>query len=196
MQLIVVRTTPDRSNSRARACALLLTLAVGCGGGASTAPTVLVNTGAENTGVPDVSGFYTRVETDPAATCTPTTPPDGGTMILGQFTESQAIKLYQNGTRITMAYVNTPQLPADTGRVDLSGKTYLGITGTGMKENLRSGRQFYVDMTGSSTLTPSQNGTKYTGTGDYVYIFRENSPTAPAYATCTRTVAFDFTKTG
>lgn len=196
MQHSAVRTAPRRSNPRARASALLLALAVACGGGGDlTAPPALVNTGPENTGTPDVSGFYTRLEVDPAASCSPTSPPSGGTVILGTFSESQPIKLYQNGTRITLAYVNTPQLPADTGRVDLAGNIILGIQGMGMKENLRSGRQFYVDLTGSAQLTPSQGGTKYTGTGDYTYVFHEDSPSAPAFATCTRTVSFDFTKT-
>jgi len=194
MQHSDVRTAPRRFSPRARSCALLLAFAAACGGNDVTAPT-LVNTGPENTGTPDVSGFYTRVEVDPAATCSPAAPPTGGTVILGNFTDTQPIKLYQNGTRITLAYVNTPQLPADTGRVDLAGKIILGIQGVGMKENLREGRQFYVDLTGSAQLTPSQNGTKYTGTGDYTYVFHEGSAGAPVYATCTRTVSFDFTKT-
>lgn len=190
-----VRSAPHRSSPRARSCALLLALAVACGGNDVTAPT-LVNTGPENTGTPDVSGFYTRVESDPAAVCTPTTPPPGGTVILSTFTDSLPIKLYQNGTRVTLAYVNTPQLPADTGRVDVAGKITLGIQGLGMKENLRNGRQFYVDLSGSAQLTPSLGGTKYTGTGDYSYVFREDSPSAAVFATCTRTVSFTFTKTG
>lgn len=194
MQHRVVRTAPYGSTPRVLAGALALALALACGGGDVTAPPTLVNTGPENTGTPDVSGFYTRVENDPAATCS-TAMPSGGTVILGTFTETQPIKLYQNGTRLTLAYVNTPQLPADTGRVDLTGKIILGIQGMGMKENLRNGgRQFYVDLTGSAQLTKS--GIKYTGTGDYTYVFHENSPTAPVFATCTRTVSFDFTKTG
>lgn len=194
MQQIDVRTAPHRSSLRARSGALALAFAVACSATDVTGPT-LVNTGPENTGTPDVSGFYTRVEVDPAASCTPTAPPTGGTVILGDFTDSQPIKLYQNGTRLTLAYVNTPQLPADTGRVDLAGKIVLGIQGIGMKENLREGRQFYVDLTGSAQLTPSQSGTEYTGTGDYTYVFHEGSASAPVYATCTRTVSFDFTKT-
>jgi hypothetical protein len=194
MQHCDVRTAPHRSSPRAVSCALLVALAVACGGSDVTAPT-LVNTGPENTGTPDVSGFYTRLETDPAAVCNPTAPPAGGTVILGTFSESQPIKLYQNGTRITLAYVNTPQLPADTGRVDATGKITLGIEGVGMKENLRSGRQFYVDLKGTAQLTTSNGGAKYTGTGDYSYVFHEGSPSAAVYATCTRTVTFDFTKT-
>jgi len=194
MQHSDVRPAQHRSSPRARSCALLLVLAVACGGNDVTAPT-LVNTGPENTGTPDVSGFYTRVETDPAASCTPTNPPTGGTVILSNFTDTQPIKLYQNGTRLTLAYVNTPQLPADTGRVDVSGKIILGIQGVGMKENLREGRQFYVDLSGSAQLTTANAGAKYTGTGSYTYVFHEGSPSAAVYATCTRTVAFDFTKT-
>ena len=199
MQHRVVGTAPHRPAPRARVGAFVLALAVACGGGGSTdvtlPPPTLINTGPEQSGTPDVSGFYTRLETDPAATCS-TAMPAGGTVILGTFSESQPIKLYQNATLITLAYVNTPQLPADTGRVDLTGKIILGIQGLGMKENLRGTRQFYVDLKGSATLAPSQNGAKYTGTGDYTYVFHEGSPSAPAYSTCTRTVSFDFTKTG
>jgi hypothetical protein len=199
MQHRVVGTAPHRPTPRARLGVLVLALAVACGGpgggDVTAAPPTLVNTGPENSGTPDVSGFYTRSEVDPAANCS-TAMPAGGTVILGSFSESQPIKLYQNGTVITLAYVNTPQLPADTGRVDLTGKIILGIKGLGMKENLRGTRQFYVDLTGSATLTPSQSGAKYTGTGDYTWIFREGSPSAAAYSTCTRTVSFDFTKTG
>ena len=124
----------------------------------------LVNTGPENTGTPDVSGFYTRLETDPAAICTPTNPPAGGTVILGTFTDTQPIKLYQNGTRITIAYVNTPQLPADTGR-STSQARHPGHPGLGDEGEPAQGRQFYVDLTGSAQLTASNGGTKYTGMG-------------------------------
>jgi len=173
-----------------------LALVVGCQGSDSTAPPpTLVNTGPENSGTPDVSGFYTRVDVAPPADCTPTTPPAGGTVILGNFTDTQPIKLYQNGTRLTLAYTATPQLPADTGRVDVAGKISLGVQSTGYKENLRSGRQFYVDLSGSMQLTSASTG-KYTGSGTYVYVFHEDSPNAPVFATCSRVVTFDFTKTG
>jgi len=180
-----------------RAAAALLALAVGCNaGGDSTAPPpTLVNTGPENSGTPDVSGFYSRVDVAPPDDCTPAAPPAGGTVILGNFTDTQPIKLYQNGTRLTLAYQATPQLPADTGRVDLGGKIALGVQSVGYKENLRSGRQFYVDLTGAMQLT-SQTAGRYTGSGTYVYVFHEGSPDAPVFATCSRVVTFDFTKTG
>jgi hypothetical protein len=188
------------SSLRARrflaAGAALAVVAMGCHGSDSTAPPPkLVNTGPENSGTPDVSGFYTRVDVAPPADCTPAAPPPGGTVILGNFNDTQPIKLYQNGTRLTLAYTATPQQPADTGRVDLDGKIALGVQSIGYKENLRSGRQFYVDLTGSMQLTSPSAG-KYAGSGTYVYVFHEDSPNAPVFATCSRTVTFDFTKTG
>ena len=200
MSKSIVRTTLRLNTRPHRAGRLLIAaLLVACGGGGdSTAPQTptLVDTGPETSGTPVVGGFYTRVDVAPAANCTPVAPPAGGTVILGDFTDTQPIKLYQNGTRVTLAYVNTPQNPADTGRVDVSGNIQLAIEGTGFKENLRDGRQFYVDISGSMDLVPSQGGTKYTGSGPYTYVFHEGSPGAPVYATCTRTVSFDFTKTG
>jgi hypothetical protein len=176
----------------------LAVITVGCNGGGddATAPRpTLVNTGPENSGAPDVSGFYTRVDVAPPASCTPAAPPPGGTVILGNFTDTQPIKLYQNGTRLTLAYTATPQQPADTGRVTIGGAIALGLKSVGYKENLRSGRQFYVDLTGSMQLNSAGAG-KYTGSGTYVYVFHEDSPNAPVFATCSRTVTFDFTKSG
>jgi hypothetical protein len=185
-----------RARSRIGAGAILVALAAACGGGGvTTAPPTLVNTGPEDSGTPDVSGFYTRTDAAPPAGCDPVTPPAGGTVILGNFTDTQPIQLYQNGGRLTLAYRNTPQLPADTGRVDVDGKIALGVQSVGYKENLRDGRQFYVDLSGSMQLT-SQNAGKYTGSGTYVYVFHEGSPGAPVFATCSRLVTFDFTKTG
>jgi hypothetical protein len=177
--------------------AALAAITVACkSGGDATAPRpTLVNTGPENSGAPDVSGAYTRVDVAPPADCAPATPPAGGTVILGNFTDTQPIKLYQNGTRLTLAYTATPQLPADTGRVDLGGTIALGVKSIGYKENLRTGRQFYVDLTGSMQLSSAGAG-KYTGSGTYVYVFHEDSPNAPVFATCSRVVTFDFTKTG
>ena len=179
---------------RIGAGAILVALAA-CGGRSEpTAPPTLVNTGPESSGTPDVSGYYSRTDDAPPASCDPVTPPPGGTVILGNFTDTQPIQLYQNGARLTLAYRNTPQLPADTGRVDVDGKITLGVQSVGYKENLREGRQFYVDLSGSMQLT-SQNAGEYTGSGTYVYVFHEGSPGAPVYATCSRLVTFDFTKT-
>ena len=185
--------------------ALLFAIVAACGGAgggadggdAVTAP-VLVNTGPGSTGVPDVSGFYMRVNNGAASTCTPQNlPAGGGTVILEAYVDSQPVKIYQNGTRLTLAYVNYPQAPADTGTVDLSGKLSMGITGTGSKENLRGTRQFYVDLRGSFALTrssadPSMAG----GTGNFTYVYHEDAATAPVYATCTRTIDISFRKTG
>jgi hypothetical protein len=179
--------------------ALLLAIAAACGGGgggdAVTGPK-LVNTGPGNTGVPDVSGDYTRIDNAASSTCTPQDlPPGGGTVRLQAFVDSSSVRLYQNGARIQLAYLNFPDQEADTGTVELSGKVAMGIVGTAQKENLRAGtRQFYVDMTGTFNLTRPDASSPFAATGNYTYVYRENSPTAPIYATCTRTIAITFRK--
>ena len=179
--------------------ALLFALVAACGGGgggdAVTSPK-LVNTGPGNTGTPDVSGVYLRVDNAAAATCTPQNlPAGGGTVRLFAFVDSAQVRLYQNGTRIQLAYLAFPDQEADTGTVDVTGKVAMGITGIGQKENLRAGtRQFYVDMKGTFNLTRPDAGAPYTAVGNYTYIYRENSPTAPVFTTCTRTVDIKLVK--
>ena len=184
--------------------ALLVAVVAACGGGGDGGgdtvtgpPPVLVNTGPGTTGVSDVSGFYMRVNNAAAATCTPEYPtPAGGTVQLSAFVDSQPIKLYQNGTKLTLAYTNFPQAPADSGVVDLSGKLTMGIAGTGSKENLRGTRQFYVDISGNFALTRPDASSPFTGPGNFQYVYHENSATAPVFTTCTRTITITFRKTG
>jgi hypothetical protein len=138
-----------------------------------------------------------RVDNAANSTCTPQDlPPGGGTVRLQAFLDSSSVRLYQNGTRIQLAYLAFPDQEADTGTVDVSGKIAMGITGTAQKENLRAGtRQFYVDLKGSFTLTRSDASAPFQAVGNYTYVYRENSPTAPIFATCTRTVNITFSKT-
>jgi hypothetical protein len=180
--------------------ALFVAILAACGGGGDTVtapPPVLVNTGPGTTGVPDVSGFYTRVNNAGASTCDPQDPtPAGGTVQLTAFVDSQPIKLYQNGTKLTLAYTNYPQAPADSGVVDLAGKLTMGIAGTGSKENLRGTRQFYVDISGNFALTRPDASSPFTGPGSFQYVYHENSATAPVFTTCTRSITITFRKTG
>jgi hypothetical protein len=182
--------------------ALLVVLVAACGGGggsggdAVTGPT-LVNTGPGTSGTPDVSGVYMRIDNAAASTCTPQDlPPGGGTVRLQAFVDSAPVRLYQNGTRIQLAYLNFPDQEADTGTVDLTGKIAMGIAGTGQKENLRAGtRQFYVDMKGAFGLTRADASAPFTATGNYTYVYHEDAPTNSVFATCTRTVDITFRKT-
>ena len=196
------RFSPARSASQSVPSllggALIFAIAAACGGGGGDVVTgpKLVNTGPGNTGTPDVSGVYMRVDNAAAATCTPQDlPPGGGTVRLQAFLDSSSVRLYQNGTRIQLAYLNYPDQEADTGTVDVSGKIAMGIAGTAQKENLRAGtRQFYVDLKGSFTLTRADASAPYQATGNYTYVYHEDSPTAPVFATCTRTVTLTFSK--
>jgi hypothetical protein len=179
--------------------ALLLAIIVACGGGGGDSITgpKLVNAGPGNTGVPDVSGLYMRVDNAAASTCTPQDlPSGGGTVRLEAFVDSAPVRLYQNGTRIQLAYLNFPDQEADTGSVDLAGKLAMGISGTGSKENLRAGtRQFYVDMSGTFGLTRPDTSAPFQATGSYTYVYHEDAASAPIYATCTRTIGITFRKT-
>lgn len=179
--------------------ALLFAIVAACAGtGADTVTgPKLVNTGPGTTGAPDVSGVYMRVDNAAASTCTPQDlPPGGGTVRLQAFVDSAPVRLYQNGTRIHLAYLNYPDQEADTGTVDLSGKVAMGIAGTAQKENLRAGtRQFYVDMKGTFGLTRTDANSPFQATGSYTYVYHEDASTAPVYATCTRTIAITFQKT-
>ena len=195
------RVVPARIvSSKLLGGALLLALAAGCGGkdgGGQITQPPLVNTGPGATGVPDVSGFYTRVNNAAASNCTPQSVPTGGNVNLDSFTDTQPIRLYQNGTKVTLAYTNLPDLAADTGTVEVDGKINMGLSAKGTKENMRAGnRQFYVDITGTFGLTRPNATSPYNATGNYSYVFRENSATANVFATCTRTIAISFTKTG
>jgi hypothetical protein len=179
--------------------AVLFAIVAACGGAGGdtvTGPT-LVNTGPGNTGTPDVSGVYMRIDNAAASTCTPQSlPAGGGTVKLDAFVDSAPVRLYQNGTRIQLAYLNFPDQEADTGTVDLSGKLEMGISGKGSKENLRAGtRQFYVDMAGAFDLTRSDASSPFQATGSYTYVYHEDATTAPVYATCTRTIDITFRKT-
>jgi len=177
--------------------ALVFAILVACGGGDSVTGPKLVNTGPGNTGTPDVSGLYMRIDSANASTCTPQDlPRGGGTVILEAFVDSAPVKLYQNGTRIQAAYLNFPDQEADTGQVDVSGKLAMGISGKGSKENLRADSlQFYVDLTGTFNLTRADASSPYKALGSYTYVYHKDAASAPAYATCTRTIQITLRKT-
>jgi hypothetical protein len=178
--------------------ALLFAIVAACGGADAVTGPKLVNTGPGTTGTPDVSGLYMRVNNATASTCTPQNLPNpGGTVKLEAFVDSAPIRLYQNGTKITLAYLQFPDNAADTGTVDLSGKLTMGFILPGSKENLRAGtRQFYVDISANFQLTRPDANSPFAGIGNYSYVYHENSATAPVYATCTRTIDITFRKNG
>ena len=121
--------------------ALLLALAAGCGKGDGqiTGPK-LVSTGPGTTGVPDVSGLYTRVNNAAASACR-------AERSRRRQREPRLVHRYPadptlpERTKITLAYMNLPDLAADTGTVDVAGKIDMGLQQAGSKENIRAGNR-------------------------------------------------------
>lgn len=145
--------------------------------------------------VPNVAGAYRVREAVAAVTCTPTRPPaTGGTVILDAFSYDYAVRIRQDGTRLT---VTDPEFPEDTlrGSVDTQGAVTLSQDVTFREEPREGGRVFYVDLAIQQNLRRS-GGTGLRGSGAYVNVFHEGAPTAPVFATCSRTSTLSLTRTG
>ena len=145
---------------------------------------------------PKVQGYWQRNETVAALTCAPQTPPAGGDIATGSYPLSEPIGFTQSGSKVSIVLMNYPDDPPDTGTVDMTGKVTLGFKLSMKEQNLRQGgRQFYVDVTGSFLLDRSADGTRLSGTGNYVNELREGSATAPVFTTCTRTSTVELVRT-
>jgi hypothetical protein len=145
---------------------------------------------------PDVQGSYQRSDVVGAVTCTPQTPPPGGDVQFDAYTLSEAVRITQSGSRVSHTYLSFPDDPPDTGSVDMAGKVKLAFSFSTKENNTRDGRTFYLDVTGTFDLTRLDNGARLSGTGSYVNVFHEGSPTAPVFATCSRTSTVELTRTG
>ena len=97
---------------------------------------------------------------------------------------------------MSIVLLNYPGDPPDTGTVDMTGKVTMGFKLSMKEQNLRAGRQFYVDVSGSFVLNRSADGTQLTGTGSYENLLREGSASAAVFATCSRTSTIQLTRTG
>ena len=196
MLLLLCRPSPTVGAQVLRATAgLLLLTAVACkgDGGAGGSGTIDLGTGPAE--FPKVQGYFTRSESVAALTCTPT-PPAGGDIATGSYTLSEPVAFTQSGSKVSIVLMNYPTDPPDTGTVDMAGKVALGFKLSMKEKNLREGRQFYVDVTGTFQLTRAADGNTLSGTGSYTNELREGSATAPVSATCTRTSTIQMLRTG
>jgi hypothetical protein len=181
--------------ARNLAAGLLLALSAACGsrdGGGGGG----IDLGTGPGEFPKVQGYFQRNEAVGAVTCTPQDPPAGGDIATGAYSLSEPVGFTQSGSKVSIILVNYPGDPPDTGTVDMTGKVTLGFKLSTQEKNLRAGRQFYVDVTGSFVLQRSPDGNTLTGTGSYENQLREASATAPVFATCTRTSTIQLTRTG
>jgi len=145
---------------------------------------------------PKVQGYWTRNENVAPLTCSPQSAPAGGDIATGSYPLSEPIGFTQSGSKVSIVLMNYPGDPPDTGTVDMTGKVTLGFKLSMKEQNLRQGRQFYVDVTGSFVLTRSADGTRMSGTGNYVNDLREGSATAPIFTKCSRTSTVELIRTG
>jgi hypothetical protein len=175
--------------------ALVLALAVACGGKDSTG-TAAIDLGTGPGEFPKVQGYFTRNENVAAVTCDPQSPPAGGDIAMGSYSLSEPIAFTQSGSKVSVVLINYPGDPPDTGTVDMTGKVTLGFKLSIKEKNLRQNRQFYADVTGSFVLNRAPDGNTLTGTGSYVNVLREGSATAPVFTTCSRTSNVELARTG
>jgi len=187
---------PGRTLARNLAAGLLLALSAACGSRDGDGGGGGIDLGTGPGEFPKVQGYFLRNEAVGAVTCTTPNPPAGGDIAMGAYPLSEPVGFTQSGSKVSIVLVNYPGDPPDTGTVDMTGKVTLGFKLSMKEKNLRSGRQFYVDVTGSFVLNRAPDGNKLTGTGSYENLLREGSATASVFATCTRTSTIELTRTG
>lgn len=193
------RLSPNASASIFRVAAgvlLVLTAACGSRGGDGPGGGGGIDLGTGPAEFPKVQGYFTRIESVAALSCTPTTPPAGGDIAPLSYSLTEPVAFTQSGSKVSIVLINYPNDPPDTGTVDMSGKVTLGFKLANKEKALREGRQFYVDITGSFTLTRSADGTQLLGTGSYQNVLHEGSATAPVFTTCTRSSNIQMNRTG
>ena len=179
--------------ARPFAAALLLTLAVACGGKDDDGGFDLGTGPGE---FPKVQGYFQRNESVAAVTCAPQSAPSGGDIAMGSYTLSEPVGFTQSGSKVSIVLLNYPSNTPDTGTVDMTGKVTLGFQFSRKETALREGRQFYVDVSGSFVLDRSADGTRLSGTGSYTNVLHEGSATATVFTTCSRTSTIVLTRTG
>jgi len=172
----------------------VLTLASACGGKDGDGGGFDLGTGPGE--FPKVQGYFQRNESVNAVTCAPQAAPAGGDIAMGSYSLSEPVGFSQSGSKVSIALLNYPNNPPDTGTVDMTGKVALGFQFSRKEAALRQGRQFYVDVSGSFVLNRSTDGNRLAGTGSYQNVLREGSATAPVFTTCSRTSTIDLTRTG
>jgi len=146
---------------------------------------------------PDVRGTYLNREQVNAVTCTPQRPPaEGGTVILDAFSFESPVRVAQQGSAVEFFELDFPNDPPLEGTIDSQGALTLR-TVFNFQEAPRAGnRIFFVNLTYSQNLQRVGDGSRLAGNGSYVNVFREGSPTAAVFATCSRTSSIELTRTG
>lgn len=174
----------------------LFVLAAACGGKDDDGGSTTVDLGTGPAEFPKVQGYFQRNESVGSTTCAPQAAPAGGDIAMGSYSLSEPVAFTQSGSKVSIVLLNYPTQTPDTGTVDMSGKVTLGFQFTRKEANLREGRQFYVDVSGSFVLTRAVDGTKLSGTGSYKNVLHDGSASAPVFTTCSRTSTIELTRTG
>ena len=176
---------PQRAARYALSVAALVPM-LGCGDG-STGPS----------GPPDVRGTYVNREQVNAVTCTPQRPPaEGGTVILDAFSFESPVRVAQQGSKLEFFELDFPNEPPLEGTIDNQGALTLRTVFNFQEEPRAGNRIFFVNLTYSQNLQRAGDGSRLVGNGSYVNVFREGSPTAAVFATCSRTSTIELTRTG
>jgi hypothetical protein len=189
------QTVPPTSNNKeivmaawihARSLSLITaaSLLSGCGDG-GTGP-----------GLPNVAGLYQWREQVGAVSCTPQRPPaEGGTVVLDAFLSEFEVRIRQEGSQVTLIDLAFPNDPGPTGMIDEQGNITLALT-IDFQEEPRGSRIFFDNLKIEYNLRRVDNGARLTGTGAYVNVFREGSPNAAVFATCSRSSTIEVISTG
>lgn len=149
-----------------------------------------------SSGVPNVAGVYHWREQVAAVTCTPQQlPAEGGTVVLGAFLNEFDVRIQQSGSQVTIVDTAFPNDPSPTGSIDAAGRISVSLV-IDFQEDPRGTRTFFDHLTINNDLTVQSGGTRLVGSGAYVNVFHEGSPTAAIFATCSRTSTIELTKTG
>ncbi len=106
-------------------------------------------------------------------------------MILEAFALSYAVRIEQTAGVVRLTEVGSSDDPG-IGTINAAGEITI-IDRFTFQEAPRAGnRLFFVDLTATRSLTLDKPTGRLAGTVGVVNVFREASPSAPIYTTCSR----------